>query len=457
MGFLNEFFYVTVSADRMTAQIHSKETYNKMDAEITEESLDQLLSDNKIVYGIHQDNFVAILTDLPVESYPLIIAKGNAAINGKDGKVLYEMDFTAEIDRAKDWNFREVMRIPSVNIGQKLAKKEEPTKGLEGTDVFGMSLPALPGKPAIDKAGKNVVYREEDSTFYATSEGQLSVSGGKIQVQPIFTVNETLSMKNGNLDFVGTIIIHGDVPTGYTVKADGDVKIFGMVEAATVIAGGSIYISEGLAGLKQGTIKASENITISYINQGSAFAGNDLYVENSILHSECTARNHVYCQNGNIIGGSLSAGKSIEAKDIGNRMSTHTEIVFGINKMIGEQEISLMEKKKELQDTITKLTILGKKMEAQNPSQDPKLRVTLLKQKNSLNKALEQLKEVSQKLEQTDSHIGSEREARLVVRNHLYSNVMVTFGKYKRLVDQNHHYVQMEIVNNEITLQPLFI
>src|SRR5699024_11752661 len=106
----------------------------------------------------------------------------------------------------------------------------------------------------------------------------------------------------------GSVIIHGDIPSGFTVKAEGDIKVFGIVEAATVIAGGSGYISEGIAGLLKGSITASENIHVGYINQGIVYAGASLYVENSIIDSECTAKKNVMRKQGNIIEVSNSAG-----------------------------------------------------------------------------------------------------------------------------------------------------
>src|SRR5690625_3560288 len=231
------------------------------------------------------------------------------------------------------------MKIPTVNKGEKLATISLPTKGIDGMNVYGTVLRARPGKPVRIKAGKDVTYNSKDQTFYAESEGQLNVTNRFIQIDDVYTVDETLSMKTGNLDFVGSIVIRGDVPTGYRVKAAGDIKIHGIVEAATVISGGSIYISEGLSGLQKGYLKADKDIHIGYINQGIAEAGQSIYVENSIIHSECTAKDQILCQHGNIIGGSLSVGQSIEANDIGNRLSTETAINLGLDKDINDEKM----------------------------------------------------------------------------------------------------------------------
>src|SRR5690625_1752307 len=216
-----------------------------------------------------------------------------------------------------------------------------------------------------------------------------------IIVHPLYEVNETLSMKTGNLDFIGSIIIKGDVPTGYTVQAKGDIKIFGIVEAATIIAGGSVYVSEGLAGLQKGFIQAGENIHIGYINQGIMQTKNSIYVENSIIHSKVTANNEIFCHRGNIIGGSLSAGQMIEAKDIGNRLSTETNINLGVNQSVVEEMTNLEQEKKELTATLQQLLTIGERLK--NTELNAKTRITLLRQRNSQLKITEKIKEIDEK------------------------------------------------------------
>lgn len=454
MEMLKAYFNMIVADDKMTAQLDCTEDY-QTDSEQEEAHIQQFLIENNVIFGIDQEMIRQIADGLPSESFPVTVAQGQPSADGIDGKIVYEQKYTSEIDRSSDWNFRDVMHIPSVQKGQKLASLILPEAGEDGTNVFGAVLSAAPGRPVIKKAGKNVVFREENNSFYAITDGQLSVSGTYIQIHPVYEVNETLSMKNGNLDFVGTIVIHGDVPSGYTVKAGGDVKIHGMVEAAFVTAAGSIYVSEGIAGQSNGFLKANENINIGYVNQGVVYAGNDLYVENSILHSDCTAENNVFCQRGNIIGGTISAGKTVEAKDIGNRLSTKTEVVFGLNKAIHDKEKNLLAKKRELQATLKKLTLLGDKLKDQDRTNNPKLRITILRQRNSYIKTKEQIEEIEQVLEQMNSYIGNEKDAGLIVKNYIYPNTVVTFGKYKRIIKTEHHFVQLRLSQNEIIIHSI--
>ncbi|WP_249869762.1 DUF342 domain-containing protein [Oceanobacillus saliphilus] len=456
MNQLEDYFHIELSHDQMSAQLHYKESYEERDMSLDESTFRSFLDAHHIVYGIVQEKVAQLLSNLIELEFPLVIANGLPVIDGEDGKIQYELNLNTKLEKTSDWDFRNVMRIPSVVKGQKLATIFAPTEGVEGINVKGNPVPAKPGKPVAVKAGKNVVFREENMSFYAATDGQISIVGNYIHIQPVYQVPETLSMKTGNLDFTGTVIIHGDVPTGFHVKADGDVKIFGMVEAAEVIAGGSVYVSEGMAGQGTGFIKAGENITIGYINQGNVHAENDLYVENSILHSECVADGHIFCQKGNIIGGSLSAGKAVEAKDIGNRLSTKTEIIFGLNKKISNKEDELLAKQKELKETLRKLALIGSKLEKQDMVSNPKLRISFLRQKNSVRKTEGKLEMIEGILEKMNSSIGSEKEAYLIVRNFIHQNTIVAFGKYQKKITSSHHYVKMNLVNNEIKIHPLF-
>ncbi len=74
------------------------------------------------------------------------------------------------------------------------------------------------------------------ANIYANVNGQVSIIDNRIHVLDVYEVNESISMKIGNIDFPGKIVIRGDVPTGFTIKAEGDISIFGLVEAATIIA-----------------------------------------------------------------------------------------------------------------------------------------------------------------------------------------------------------------------------
>lgn len=449
---VNELLYINVTADQLHAEIcyNEENLVELIEQKFTKEDINHLLQENDIIFGIKQKEIDKLLKRFSFTDLPITIAEGKDKIDGNDGKIEPQFDTSIEVDRSEGWDFREVMRIPSVNEGEKLAKLIPPTKGENGMSVFGKEITAKPGRPLRIKAGKNVTFNEQDQCFYSTASGQVNFGTTAINVFPVYEVFEDISMKTGNIDFVGSVIIRGDVPTGFTVKAAGDIKIFGLVEAASIVAEGSIFISEGLAGLKSGTVQAGENVHIGYINQGIVRAQNSIHVDNSILHSECTATNDIICKKGNIIGGKLSAGGMIKAKDIGNRMNTTTELAFGVDMKVHEKKSELEFEKEKLTDNLQKLDLLRQRLSKQH--QNSKTRITLLKLRHSYTKTKEQLTRITDQLYHLNDTLGNVETACLYAKGTVYSNVIVSFGKYKRVIDRNFDHVRIRIMNNEINI-----
>lgn len=456
---LNELFRIKIAPDRLKAAISLRVTNLKEldNLSVTKESLLEYLDEQKLKYGIRYDSVETIVDTFPNTTFPLTIAEGVDKEDGKAGKITYHFDTSTDIERSKEdeeFDFRNVMRIPTVQKEEKLATIIAPTKGRDGVTIYGTPVKARPGRPALLRPGKNVTFDEETQSFYAEVQGQVSIMNRRIHVLDVYEVNESISMKIGNIDFPGTVIIRGDVPTGFTVKAAGDVKIFGLVEAATVIADGTVTVSEGIAGLRTGTIEAGEDIQIGYVNQGVLRAGNDILVENSIMHSECTAENNIVCNRGNIVGGIVSAGGAIKTNSVGNRMNTKTNLSFGMDYKMFERQRELETERSTLKENVKKLNTLQKTYEQKDKSKlDSKMRVTLLRLQYSLEKTEEKLDKVEQELVSINATLGDVNRAYLKVKGTIYPNVTVQFGRYERTIDKEYIDVTIVTDKNEISIR----
>ncbi|MRH42285.1 DUF342 domain-containing protein [Aquibacillus halophilus] len=451
----DNWFDLIISKDLMTVSINCKEDC-PIDFDCSKEDLIRYLVSKKIKYGIIDEELTRLLDANKTLQDSITIVKGKPPEKGMDGFIHYIGEQSIRIEQEKKKSFRDVTKIPSVKEGEKLAYITNATAGEKGINILGEIVDPIPGKPLKIRAGKNVRFDEQENTFFATANGQLSFGEKVIHVHPLFEIKGDLSLKTGNLDFVGSVTIYGNVPTGYSVKAEGDVRIFGLVEAAYIKAGGSVQISEGIAGLKKGTVQAGLDIKIGYINQAKIEAGRDIIVENSILHSDCVAQNNIRCQNGNIIGGILSAGKIIEAKDIGNKMNTKTDLAFGINTKLKEQEKELHTRKKDLITNKMKLEIIGNSLtDKEKLGLSSKEKILLLKQRHSMEKTSLQLEEVTQELDLLEVQIGDLEGMKLIVKGRLYSNVYISFGKYLRKITKTRQYVSATLNSREITIQSL--
>lgn len=441
--------------------MHFKKEYH-LELSLTPQDWLDELHKRSITYGIHQEHIEQLCKGLKEEDFPLLIAEGTPAKHGENGRIKYEITANSqsapELDERDAVDLRNVMQIPTVREGDKLLTIISPTKGEAGKTVFDKPIPAKPGKPVRTRAGKNVKWRESKQAMYATVDGQVSFFERVVHVHPYFEVNHDIDMKTGNLDFVGTIIVRGNVPSGYTLKAQGDIKVYGFVEGATLIADGSIYISEGIAATSKGSIQAGVDVHAGYVNQGNIEAGRHIQIEHSILHSDCVARNSITCHNGNIIGGSLSAGHLIQCKDIGNKMSTKTEMFFGANKKLVEKENSLLQQKEETEDSLEKLDIVGKKLHRKKEKEgalSAQERVTLLRQRNSIAKCKETYQDIQDQLEELQEQLTDNKDAKLMVEGILHPNTTIAFRKYKRHIKKQHHRVYIQLDQSEIVIHPL--
>ncbi|WP_186577448.1 DUF342 domain-containing protein [Aquibacillus kalidii] len=446
---------VEITKGAMEADFCFKEAYGPEMLNI--EDLKKLLVDKGIVFGIQENVLNDLLLNGTDENKSYTVAVGKDPENGADGSIHFYHEQSIYMELEEKRTFRDVIKIPSVMINDKIAKIIPPTEGMAGTNIYGKPVKQKVGKPVKIKAGKNVDFSQSDNTFYARADGQLSIGEKSIHVQPNFEVNGDLSLKTGNLDFVGSITIRGNVPTGYSVKAQGDITVHGLVESAYLEAGGSIYISEGISGMKKATLIASLDVKAAYVNQAIIEAGRDIIVKNSILHSHCVAQENIFCQSGNIIGGMSSAGKMIEAKDIGNNMNTNTDLSFGINNKVKAREKELYARKKEQTENISKLRQLGNSLmvKEKSSSLSTKERILLLKQRNMLEKTIKQLEEIEEELGELQVTIGNLEGMKLVAKGVLHPNVHITFDKYTKSITTNYHFTQVYLKDSEIEIHSL--
>ncbi|MDX8046963.1 FapA family protein [Gracilibacillus sp. S3-1-1] len=446
---------IHIEKSRLTASIYLKDVDGL--EEITEEDVIRLLDSYEVSFGI--TSFASFDWKQKLkETSNFVIAKGAEAENGLNGKLILKQSTDQTLSDKEKTNFRDVVKIPMVEEGDILAQLIPPTDGKAGRDVFNRPLKAKKGKKLTCKSGEGVLFNEEDKTFIAATSGQLSVGERVISVFPLYEITGDLSLETGNVKFNGSVWIKGSVPSGYQVDAKGDVTIQGIVESAQVNAGGNIVINEGIAGMDNANVTAKGSIEVGYINQADVTAGQDLIVKKSIMHSNCFAQQSIYCTNGSIIGGSCSAGKVIEVKNVGNPANTKTELAFGIQKSIMDRVNELKVKQKELSENEQKLRNLGYQLQQRKESSgglSSKERITLLKQRNMFSKTREALLQVEEELNELQFEIGNFSGLELIVKGRSYENVELLFGKYKRKLNQEHHYFRAYLDEKEVTIQTL--
>lgn len=278
------------------------------------------------------------------------IAEGTEAVNGKSGSVknlfsTAKKQVNIKEDNHGNVNYKELNMIQSVHKGDIICEITLPTAASDGMTVTGDTIKGREGKYPVVPAGKNTEFNEDKTLLTAKIDGELVFEENKFNVKNLLTIDHDVDNSVGNINFVGDVLIKGDVREGYTVNADGDVKITGTVEGATVIAGGNLIIERGMTGGNKGFIEVQGSLKCKYLENCSVYAKEGIEADQIIYSTLSTDENIVVKgKKGSVTGGKLIAGKTIEAVTIGTPANTNlkTEIVLGVIP-------HLVEKLKELQ------------------------------------------------------------------------------------------------------------
>jgi uncharacterized protein (DUF342 family) len=296
-------------------------------ADMKLETYHSLLTQHRVYHGIKEE-FLTEFSDRPAYKEKVEVAEGTKPVNGNDAYI----DYTFETDQTKvrlkegtngKVNFKELNIIQNVVQNQVLAKKIPPEYGVDGKTVTGKVLPAKAGSDIPLPLGTNVHVGDDGASILSDINGQVILANGKINVEPVYTVEGDVNLKTGNIIFLGTVIINGNVEDGFSVKAAGNIEVKGTVAKSELDAEGDIIIYQGINGKSGGKIRAGRSIWSRFMENANVEAGNMVVVTDGIINSNVDAIKSIICQGkrANIMGGRLRAGEEINAKVLGNSTS----------------------------------------------------------------------------------------------------------------------------------------
>ena len=427
-----------VSNDRLTAWVFAYPPVGE-GRELDRAMLDQALKDRQVTYGLDQDRLDALPSD-PERYFRLhLAARGKPVVHGKDGQIVdlfaRKPERALVVDEYNRVDYAAISFIQNADEGDVICRVIRPTAGEDGKTVLGQDLPARSGRAACVPKGRNTALTEDGAALVATKTGHVEFNGRTFQVKPVLDIDGSVDYSSGNINFLG------DVCTGFTVRAMGNITVEGVVEAAMVEAGGDLIMVKGAQGDNRAVLRASHSIYAKYLENCCVYAMED-------LHADCIINCDVYCDGlvevrsgrGTIIGGSIRAAHEVSAEVMGSRSECQTAVALGglpcqefdheilVREIAGlEEELEKMERQPE---SPTKFTRMGK------------IRMQL-----SLNK---------NKLVQFDQDLEEQRESqeepgvRRLTCTVAYPGTLVTIGPASYRFRQETRPVNASLVEGEI-------
>ncbi|MCR8845475.1 FapA family protein [Paenibacillus sp. SC116] len=461
---LAQYMDVTLSEDKMSAYVHVLKQDDPL--ECTVDDVIHYLRSHQVKYGINMEVLREIVSQPELYAKTsTLVASGKLPVPGKDGSMRVLINVEVGDSRPLEQedgsvNLKELKQLQNVAKGQRIAELVPPLAGIPGMDVTGEVVDGKMGKEARFKIGKNVVVVEEDRAMYAAIDGLISkTEGEKMNVFPVFEVNGDVDYRTGNIDFIGTVVIRGNVLTGFKVKAVGDIRVYGGVEGAVLESQGSVEVSGGIIAGNKGSVNANHTIKCSFIQEANVNAGLDVIVSQSIMHAQVKAGRGVFCKGmkGLIVGGLIQAGERVEARTIGNTMSTVTTIEVGVLPDLRNELNQLRANLKVCSDNLEKtekaLRILDQ-LASVGQLTDEKLVMRIKLNATRKQAAQEKLNirdrilEIERKLEETNVSL-------VHVTQTIYGGAKIVIGRYTRYVKDACKRATFQIVDGEVGMSSM--
>ncbi|MBD5162194.1 MAG: DUF342 domain-containing protein [Oscillibacter sp.] len=302
--------------------------------ELEREDLDHALTQQLVRFGVDK-TLLDVLPQDPERYFRLIsVAKGVEPEHGRDGRVVDMFPRIQErkltVDENNRVDYADLNFIHNVEQGGVICRVFPPADGIPGRTVQDQEIPARNGKPASVPQGRNTKLSEDGRALVAAITGHVEFSGRSFQVKPVLDIPGNVDFSVGNINFLGDVCIHGDVCSGFSVRAMGTITVNGVVEACSLEAGRDLVVSRGVQGDGQAVLRAQRSIFAKYLENCCVYA-------RVSLETECIINCDVYCDGGvtvcsghrSIIGGKIHAAHEVDAGSVGSRVGNRTDIVLG--------------------------------------------------------------------------------------------------------------------------------
>ncbi len=444
----NEFAIISTDEKRNLAKIRLYPPSNN-GKRLTVSELKDLIAQNGIKHGIIDSNIEMALKGR-MYCTDILIAKATLPVQGKNAEIIYNFNVektnTPQMSEDGSVDFHKLDMIENVKEGQLLATLIPAVHGKEGIDVCG--VPIKPNKVIVKslKHGKKIHLTEDKLEMYSDVSGNVTLVDETVFVSDLYEVPADVGPSTGDIDYDGSVEVKGNVLTGYTVHATGDITVNGAVEGATLIAGGKIVLKRGIQGMSKGVMEAEGDIISNFIESCSNVKSGGKVVTDAIMHSKVTAKEEIVVngKRGLIAGGMVRSESKIETKIVGSTMGTQTELEVGLDPAISdryraiEKEIEKYSEEKE--KILQNVQILQKRLKAKGKLDDEKMKM--------LKDNTVRLKEIEQEMEKDSEEydvLGEKLEkynsaGKIVVQDIAYPGVKMTISNVTSFIHTDTHH-----------------
>ncbi len=371
--------------------------------------------------------------------------EGRKPIHGSARKLVIDYDFSTTAGKETSdgkMDFKERKYINNVEANEIIAHYETEVLPIDGHSIYDAPISANYDTDTGYKLGKNVTIASDNTRIISNLNGIISNADNTISVNNVTEI-ETVDLSTGNIEVLGSVIIHQDISDGFSVRAKGDIVVYGNVENAILEAEGNVIISGSIIG---GRVTINGNLYASFITQVDVTCHGDVIINKYILKSSINSNARVIClsekEKGAIIGGTIYAKDGVFAKTLGGNTGAITDIYVGRDLNLNKEYHALAEKVKEYKEKIKLIkTTLGAEY-LRNPRQflaklPPNKLEAVKKTLTEFNFLLQETNKLESDRLQLKHKIEQLSAASVMVMENVFYGTAINIGSIRKEIERN--------------------
>ncbi len=425
--------------------------------DVTKEQIQAVLAEKNIIYGINEGMINIIVNGKSYDRW-FTIAKCTYPQDGEDGTVEYLFDKNAtglpKEDAHGYVDYRNLGTIRNITTGTVIANITRETLGEPGTNVFGEEIKPQKGKEPPVEFGENIKYSDDRLQLVAAADGNLVNRGGKFLIDTVVKIDGDVDVSIGNVDFIGEVVIRGDVKEGFKVTSGKDILVHGGAYGAGLTAAGKITVRTGVVGSQ---LVAGSSVDVAFAENSNITCYESLKAKSLYFcDAFCKGEVCVNTGNGSIIGGTIISTNNLYAFTIGSKSYTPTQIVIGDNAIMLQEKTGHEQKIEKLdieEDKCTKIVEYlseRKKQLGFLPPDKIDIITTAAKQILLMRNEREQLQK---RIDEIDTYLKTKQNLCVNCKRELYPGVKITINDFVLIINTTYQHCLVGIGDDGIEIR----
>lgn len=426
--------------------------------DITEDKVTAAVREKKIAFGLDE----AALSDA-VENKRygenICIARWKPPVDGQDGKIEYfynrEQTFKPVEDENGNVDYKNLGLVRNIYRGTAIAKITPPTEGEPGVDIMGKSVRQRVGTASSYTIGKGTELTADGTQIIASVDGNLAYSGGAFCIEESLLIRGDVDVSSGNIDFIGDIIIKGNVLEGYAVSSKKNITVNGTVTNGKVTADGNITVKLGSINSELHSEKG--NIKLDFCENSKLYAAGNIEANSFIAGEVFAGKEIIASGKGILLGGKYTALENITASVIGSESYAKTLVTLGNNAVLSEEMEGHKRKIAEMEDKLDQLgkiiTALAEMAKVSKlPPQREQMKVEAMRSRFQLQG---DIKRMTARIKEIETTLERKQDLSISCKKAFYPGVVLRINSCVYPVNVMTPHSKATIRDGEIVMVPL--